>query len=180
MAERVTMDVSGLSPILSGPRTIIVSTSTVCSFVDHLQFYSKNTQSNTKLLLDSCFSILEPFFEPLLPSNTREGSSQENGVLLNFHTKGRRCSRLLADTDLGPNTFSVYTTFKVICSLIQSGLLYSIKIRKKVLTLAQIVRKTLIPTVLCLLYDFLSLKNDVNVPLKSKKAKKTRKNFLFC
>ncbi len=31
---------------------------------------------------------------------------------------------------------------------------------------AKIVRKTLISTVLWLLYDFLSLKNDVNVPLK--------------
>ncbi len=29
---------------------------------------------------------------------------------------------------------------------------------------AKIVRKTLIPTVLCFLYDFLSLNNDVNVP----------------
>ncbi len=34
---------------------------------------------------------------------------------------------------------------------------------------AKIVRKTLIPCVLCLLYDFLSLKNDVNVPSKSNK-----------
>jgi len=32
---------------------------------------------------------------------------------------------------------------------------------------AKIVRKTLIPTVLWLLYDFLSLKNDVKVPSKS-------------
>ncbi len=34
----------------------------------------------------------------------------------------------------------------------------------------RIVRKTLIPTVLWLLYDFLSLKNDVNVPSKSNKS----------
>jgi hypothetical protein len=32
---------------------------------------------------------------------------------------------------------------------------------------AKIGRKTLIPTVSGLLYDFLSLKNDVNVPSKS-------------
>ncbi len=32
-------------------------------------------------------------------------------------------------------------------------------------------RKTLFPTVLRLLLDFLSLKNDVNVPLKSNKQK---------
>jgi hypothetical protein len=36
---------------------------------------------------------------------------------------------------------------------------------------AKIVRKTLIPTVLLLVCDFLSLKNDVNVP--SKKQCKT-------
>ncbi len=36
------------------------------------------------------------------------------------------------------------------------------------------IRKTLIPTVLRLLLDFLSLKNDVNVPSKSNK----QKNFL--
>ncbi len=36
---------------------------------------------------------------------------------------------------------------------------------------AKIVRKTLISTVLWLLYDFLSLKNDVNVSLKSNKQK---------
>jgi hypothetical protein len=35
----------------------------------------------------------------------------------------------------------------------------------------KIVRKTLIPTVFLLLFDFLSLKNDVNVPLKSNKQK---------
>jgi hypothetical protein len=33
------------------------------------------------------------------------------------------------------------------------------------------VRKALIPTVLCLLYDFLSLKNCVNVASKSNKQK---------
>jgi hypothetical protein len=36
---------------------------------------------------------------------------------------------------------------------------------------AKIVRKTLIPLVLGLLVDFLSLKNDVNVPSISKKQK---------
>ncbi len=41
---------------------------------------------------------------------------------------------------------------------------------------AKIVRKTLIPTVLWLLYDFLSLKNDVNVPVTSNKQKT---NFLL-
>ncbi len=34
---------------------------------------------------------------------------------------------------------------------------------------AKIVRKTLIPTVLFLLCDFLSVKNDVNIPSKSKR-----------
>jgi hypothetical protein len=44
---------------------------------------------------------------------------------------------------------------------------------------AKIVRKTLIPTVLLLLFDFLSLKNDVNVP--SKRCRKTLlKKFVFC
>ncbi len=37
---------------------------------------------------------------------------------------------------------------------------------------AKIVRKILISTVLCRLYDFLSLKNDGNVPSKSYKQKK--------
>jgi hypothetical protein len=37
---------------------------------------------------------------------------------------------------------------------------------------AKIVKKTLIPTVLRLLYDFLSMKNDINVPSKSNKQKK--------
>jgi hypothetical protein len=36
---------------------------------------------------------------------------------------------------------------------------------------AKTVRKTLIPNVLELLFDFLSLKNDVNVPSKSNKQK---------
>ncbi len=36
---------------------------------------------------------------------------------------------------------------------------------------AKIVRKTLIPTALCLLFDFLSLKNYGNVPSKSNKQK---------
>ena len=39
---------------------------------------------------------------------------------------------------------------------------------------AKIVRKTLIPTVLRTSFDFLSLKNDVNVPSKS-----TKQNFFF-
>ncbi len=37
---------------------------------------------------------------------------------------------------------------------------------------AKIVRKTLVPTVLRLLYDFLSLKNDVNEASKSNEQKK--------
>ncbi len=37
---------------------------------------------------------------------------------------------------------------------------------------AKIVRKTLIFNVLCHLYDFLSLKNDVNVPSKSNSKKR--------
>jgi hypothetical protein len=36
---------------------------------------------------------------------------------------------------------------------------------------AKIVRKTVIPTLLKLLYDILSWKNDVNAPSKSKKQK---------
>jgi hypothetical protein len=44
---------------------------------------------------------------------------------------------------------------------------------------AKIVRKTLIPTVLLLLLDFLSLKNYVNVPLKSNKQKNFFINFLL-
>jgi hypothetical protein len=35
----------------------------------------------------------------------------------------------------------------------------------------KVVRKALIPNVLLLLFDFLSLKNDVNVPSKGKKQK---------
>jgi hypothetical protein len=42
---------------------------------------------------------------------------------------------------------------------------------------ARIVKKTLIPTVLRLLYDFSSLKNDVNVLSKSNKQKNL-KDFL--
>jgi hypothetical protein len=41
---------------------------------------------------------------------------------------------------------------------------------------AKIVSKTLIPTVLRLLFDFLSLKNDVNVPSKRNKQKNFGKN----
>ncbi len=44
---------------------------------------------------------------------------------------------------------------------------------------AKIVRKTLISTVLWLLYAFLSLKNDVNVPSKSNKQKFFLK-LVFC
>jgi hypothetical protein len=36
---------------------------------------------------------------------------------------------------------------------------------------AKIGRKPLITTVLCLLFDFLSLKNDVNVPSRSNRQK---------
>jgi hypothetical protein len=39
-----------------------------------------------------------------------------------------------------------------------------------------LVRKTLIPNVFWLIYDFLSLKNDVNVASKSNKKKKYEKN----
>jgi hypothetical protein len=44
----------------------------------------------------------------------------------------------------------------------------------------KIVKKTLIPTVLWLLYDLLSLRNDVNLPSKSNKQKtrKTKINYL--
>jgi hypothetical protein len=42
------------------------------------------------------------------------------------------------------------------------------------------VRKTLIPIVLLLLVDFLSLKNDVNVPSKSNKQKNVLKKLVFC
>ncbi len=44
---------------------------------------------------------------------------------------------------------------------------------------AKIVRKTFISTVLWLLYDFLSQKNYINVPSRSKKPKKYTKLF-FC
>ncbi len=44
---------------------------------------------------------------------------------------------------------------------------------------AKIVRKTLIPTVLWFLFDFLSLKNYVNVPSKSNKQKNCYK-LVFC
>ncbi len=40
-------------------------------------------------------------------------------------------------------------------------------------------QKTWIPTVLWLLYDFLSLKNDVNVPSKSNKQKKLEEKKFF-
>jgi hypothetical protein len=44
---------------------------------------------------------------------------------------------------------------------------------------AKIVRKTLIPTVLWLLYDFLSLKNDVTVASKSNKLKNLEEEIIF-
>ncbi len=44
---------------------------------------------------------------------------------------------------------------------------------------AKIVRKTLIPYFVTL-FDFLSLKNDVNVPSKSNKKKKLCKKLVFC
>jgi hypothetical protein len=44
----------------------------------------------------------------------------------------------------------------------------------------KIVRKTLIPTGSWLLFDFLSLTNDVNVPSKSNKQKNLFKKLVFC
>ncbi len=44
----------------------------------------------------------------------------------------------------------------------------------------KIVRKTLIPTVLRLLFDLLSLKNDVNVPSKRNKQKNLFFKLVFC
>ena len=44
---------------------------------------------------------------------------------------------------------------------------------------AKIVRKTLIPTIFLLFFDFLSLKNDVNVASKSNKQKKWGKKTSF-
>jgi hypothetical protein len=43
----------------------------------------------------------------------------------------------------------------------------------------KLVRKTLIPTVLRLLFDFLSLKNDVNVVSKSNMQDGNKKLFFF-
>jgi hypothetical protein len=45
---------------------------------------------------------------------------------------------------------------------------------------AKIVRKTLIPTIFFTLFDFLSLKNDVNVASKSNKQKNCVKKLFFC
>jgi hypothetical protein len=45
---------------------------------------------------------------------------------------------------------------------------------------AKIVRKTLISIVLWLIYEILSLKNDVNVPSKSNKKKKLETFISFC
>jgi hypothetical protein len=44
---------------------------------------------------------------------------------------------------------------------------------------AKIIRKTLIPTVLWLLLDFLSMKNDINVPSKRNKQKNLFKKLVF-
>jgi hypothetical protein len=44
---------------------------------------------------------------------------------------------------------------------------------------AKKVRKTLIFTILMLLYDFLSIKTDINVPSISKKQKTLEKNIFF-
>jgi hypothetical protein len=48
------------------------------------------------------------------------------------------------------------------------------------LSSSKIVRKTLIPTVFLLLFDFLSLKNDVIVPSKSNKQKIFFSKLIFC
>ncbi len=45
---------------------------------------------------------------------------------------------------------------------------------------AKIVRKTLIPTVLLLLFDFLFLKNDVSLPSKSNMQINFFKTLVFC
>jgi hypothetical protein len=45
---------------------------------------------------------------------------------------------------------------------------------------AKKVRKTLIFTILMLLYDFLSIKTDINVPSISKKQKNFGKKHIFC
>jgi hypothetical protein len=45
---------------------------------------------------------------------------------------------------------------------------------------AKIVRKPLIPTILLLFHDFLSLKKDVNVPSKSNKQKNSFFKLVFC
>jgi hypothetical protein len=45
---------------------------------------------------------------------------------------------------------------------------------------AKIVRKTLNPTVLLLLLDFLFSQNHVNVPLKSNKQKTCFQKLVFC
>jgi hypothetical protein len=42
------------------------------------------------------------------------------------------------------------------------------------------MRKTLISTVFLLLFDFLSLKNDVNVPSKTNMQENFVKKFVFC
>jgi hypothetical protein len=45
---------------------------------------------------------------------------------------------------------------------------------------AKIIRKTLISAVLWLLFDFFSLKNDVNVTSKGNKQEKTLFELVFC
>jgi hypothetical protein len=45
---------------------------------------------------------------------------------------------------------------------------------------AKIVRKTLIPTIFVTFFNFLSLKNDVNVPPKSNKQKILVLKFISC
>ncbi len=44
---------------------------------------------------------------------------------------------------------------------------------------AKIVRKTMIPSALWLLFDFISMKNDVDVPSKSNKQKIIFKSYFF-
>ncbi len=54
---------------------------------------------------------------------------------------------------------------------------WAIRIRLRILqSSSKNCKKTLIPTVLWLLYDFLSLKNDVNIPTESNKQKNLDKN----
>ncbi len=90
------------------------------------------------------------------------GSRTRPGIVV----VGRSCSVLyiLASTSVpDPNPDQhVFGPSGSICQRHGSGSFYH---------QAKIVRKTSIPTVLRLLFDFLSLKNDVNVPSKSNKQK---------